>query len=412
MKILIVEDCDKKAKHVEETVRKCCISDKTHIDRAKSVISAIRQLEGITYDLLLLDLVIPQRDNELATYNCGKHILSEIVKGNTCNKPSHIICLTAFADSAGDIKSEEEKGLVHIIIYSDTDCKWKELLQAKVSYVSDRLEKADYLPTDYDADIAIVTSSPHVELNEVKKLPGDFVAEYNQADCLHYFTANWRARSGKTLKVVSCAAPFMGMTAACATAFKVIDRWRPRYLCMTGIAAGVSKSATYGDILVADSAFDYESGKIIEREDGERTFQPSPNPIPLDSHLHALLQMCERDQLYMNSIQASWYAPLRSTPKMIFGIIASGAAVVQSKNVVNQILGTSRKVVGIDMEAYAIFQAARLARSPIPKVLVAKSVCDFADIKKNDDWQQFAAFTSARFIYEFFTNTTELNMGH
>jgi nucleoside phosphorylase len=75
-------------------------------------------------------------------------------------------------------------------------------------------------------------------------------------------------------------------------------------------------------------------------------------------------------------------------------------------NVVN-----SRKVVGLEMEAYAIFQAAHLAREPRPKVLIAKSVSDFANSRKNDDAQQYAAFTSARFIYEFFTNVTEFPLG-
>jgi hypothetical protein len=37
------------------------------------------------------------------------------------------------------------------------------------------------------------------------------------------------------------------------------------------------------------------------------------------------------------------------------------------------------------MEAYGISHAAELAREPRPRVLIAKSVCDYADNAKSDD---------------------------
>jgi nucleoside phosphorylase len=61
------------------------------------------------------------------------------------------------------------------------------------------------------------------------------------------------------------------------------------------------------------------------------------------------------------------------------------------------------------MEAYGVFYAAEHARAPRPKVLLAKSVCDYADSGKADHWQKLAAFTSARFIHAFFTQTKEIN---
>lgn len=55
--------------------------------------------------------------------------------------------------------------------------------------------------------------------------------------------------------------------------------------------------------------------------------------------------------------------------------------------------------------------AANLASAPSPKVLVVKAVSDFADSRKNDLWQKYAAFTSARFVFEFFTKEKELQIG-
>jgi nucleoside phosphorylase len=158
-------------------------------------------------------------------------------------------------------------------------------------------------------------------------------------------------------------------------------------------------------------AFDYGSGKIEETPDNKRTFIPSPNQLRIDPELHAILQRWEREQTRMDIIRNSYYREQTKTPRLSLGILASGAAVVQSQDLVNEILKNSRKVVGLEMEAYGIFQAAHLASQPRPRVLVAKSVSDFANSEKSDEWQQYAAFTSARFVYEFFTNASELKLG-
>ena len=54
-----------------------------------------------------------------------------------------------------------------------------------------------------------------------------------------------------------------------------------------------------------------------------------------------------------------------------------------------------RKLTGIDMETYGVYSAADEAPLPQPSVFALKSVCDFADERKNDDFQAYAAYTSA-----------------
>jgi len=36
-----------------------------------------------------------------------------------------------------------------------------------------------------------------------------------------------------------------------------------------------------------------------------------------------------------------------------------------------------------------------------PKVVAMKSVCDFADPEKGDEWQSYAAYTSAAMAFRF-----------
>jgi hypothetical protein len=53
------------------------------------------------------------------------------------------------------------------------------------------------------------------------------------------------------------------------------------------------------------------------------------------------------------------------------------------------------------METYGVYLACRLCTQPRPLAIAAKSVCDFGAPPKTNEYQRYAAFTSANFIYEF-----------
>jgi nucleoside phosphorylase len=408
MRVLLVEDSDGKAKQVDRVLRSAVEARNLVIDRARSVISATRLLDQHAYDLLILDLLLPVRDEEDPSEAGGKQVLSEILTGEVSYRPSHIIGLTAYEGTAAVIQGEAQKSLVHIVIYREGDDAWRVALEAKAKYVSERLSVSVPLESGFKTDICIITSSSAVELRQVTAQPGFRVGEYNRQDCLDYFSGEWIRSDGRKLSVIACAAPAMGMTAAAITACKLITRWAPKFLVMTGIAASTKKDLKFGDILVAQTAFDYGSGKIVEIEEG-RAFTPSHHQLHIDAALAPILQRWDRDQLKTDEIRRAWHSPERNCPKIVLGVIATGAAVVQSPDLVREILKTSRKVVGLDMESYGVFHSTTIGPEPRPRVLVAKSISDFADHRKNDKWQEYAAFTSARFVFEFFTNSPEVD---
>lgn len=409
MKVLLVEDNATKLREVYRVIEEAGDRKDLHIDTADSFITALRMLEENVYGLLILDLVIPIRKGELPDDRGGVRILEEILSDGKCNKPAHVVCLTAYKEPAA--AAGKTLSIAHVVIYDETIASWMSILKQTVKYVIKRGESESVRENEHLCDLLVITSSPHVELNAVLSLPSKLAPEYNRKDELHYYIGNWQRSTTTVMDVVACAAPTMGMTAACATAFKAISTWRPRFIAMCGIAAGTSKDCTYGDILVAQSAFDYGSGKIVEGEHGARSFIPSPQQLDIDAGLHSLLQQWEREQKRMDAIIESWTGERHAKPRLKTGVFASGAAVVQSAGLVHEILSGSRKVVGLEMEAYGVFQAAYLSQIPKPRVLIAKSISDFADQGKSDDWQKFAAFTSARFVYEFFTQATEIPLG-
>ena len=50
------------------------------------------------------------------------------------------------------------------------------------------------------------------------------------------------------------------------------------------------------------------------------------------------------------------------------------------------------------MEAYAVMLAGTLSSMPQTTAIVMKAVSDFGDDQKNDNYQQYASYTSARVL--------------
>lgn len=54
--------------------------------------------------------------------------------------------------------------------------------------------------------------------------------------------------------------------------------------------------------------------------------------------------------------------------------------------------------------------AAEHATQPRPTPIIAKSVCDYADSRKSDQYQKFAAFTSCQFTQLLFEKHLPLDL--
>ena len=217
-------------------------------------------------------------------------------------------------------------------------------------------------------------------------------------DAQVYYEASF-LRDGQPFKVVTARQDEMGMTASATLSMKLIRHFKPQYLIMVGIAAGVIlpdvEDQLYGDVVLADVVWNYSSGKFVSPEKadirfGEMGFIPRPTVVRLKKEL-------------MPYIKEAVDSPENETHVYI-GPMASGSAVVANQEVLNkQIRHSFHNTAGLDMEAYAVMYAAEHAIEPRPTPIVAKSVCDYADSRKSDQYQKFAAFTSCQFaklLYE------------
>jgi nucleoside phosphorylase len=153
----------------------------------------------------------------------------------------------------------------------------------------------------------------------------------------------------------------------------------------------------YGDVVVPNVVWDYSSGKFVSTKRasvnfGGVGFIPRPHFINTDE---ALLEAVER------AVESS-----ENECHVHIGPMACGSTVVANSEVVEkQIHSQYGNTAALDMESYAVMYAVKEAPVPKPKGLVIKSVCDYANEEKSDQYQKFASFTSAQFaklLYERF----------
>ncbi len=202
-------------------------------------------------------------------------------------------------------------------------------------------------------------------------------------------------RNGRKYKLVLSQANEQGMVAATALSYKLIYQFSPKYLIMTGIAAGtvyeneVSGEHEYGDVIVANTVWNYAKGKFTSADKGQIKFGdigfiPRPSLLKLDAETESY-------------IRAAAASP-QNECRVHFGPMACGFSVVANKDIVEKQVRTQvSETVALDMESYAVMYAAQNAgdRKTIP--IIVKSICDFADGRKDDKYQRFAAYTSTEF---------------
>jgi nucleoside phosphorylase len=87
-----------------------------------------------------------------------------------------------------------------------------------------------------------------------------------------YYIKSLRHNNGKTLTIAAARGFTMGETVAAMIATRLISELKPRCLAMIGICAGNREAVFLGDVIVAESVFKIDSGKLkvfYETKDNE-----------------------------------------------------------------------------------------------------------------------------------------------
>ncbi|HDN9013602.1 TPA: hypothetical protein P2I01_000397, partial [Aeromonas salmonicida] len=277
-------------------------------------------------------------------------------------------------------------------VKNDYDC-WKELLISKAKAIENN---SNYITVD----VAIITALEDTELEELLKLNPNNSSFF--IDGYKYYFYEITTAKGLRRRIVSAAAEKMGVTWSSQVATRVIEKFKPKMLLMTGICAGVAGKTTLGDVIIGDPVWDWGAGKIAEDESGKVIFLPDPHQLDLNRKVRESFRAISQDKAFLQSLVLSWKRnDITVIPQIKIAPMACGSSVIATQATVADIVEKHRKVTAIEMESYAIMATA--ASYDIYGAVI-KSVCDMGDKHKADDIQNYCAYTSASVAMNFIIN--------
>jgi nucleoside phosphorylase len=401
MKILLVDDEYLKVASLKSLLQEEHIEDVT-LEHRSTGAEARKLLHSEHFDLILIDLNLPAALGDTPEKDGGLLFLDLIRLDLDVKLPTEVLIFTAREDLLELAEMEALKRGAQLCHYSLGNDRWKRVIAAKLKYLGEKITraKAPYPKIDF----AIVTALRHPELDAVLRLPYAWKILRFSGNPVTYHIGSI-TRGTREVTVIAAAAHNKGMPSSAALAAQMSILFTPRYLVMLGICAGVPGRTNFGDVIIADPAWDWGSGKIAETELGERVFLAAPQQRPLDTTTSQLIKDLSESKDAIAEIRKGWtdQSP-QGTLSIKVGPMASGASVLANGTSIKEIAEQHREILAVEMEAYAVLAAAEYALSPAPIAIAMKSVCDFADATKNDEWQEYAAYTSAAFFHQLFSN--------
>lgn len=396
MKILIVDDNVNKAGKLIKVFTEAHIA-RDDIELAVSAMAARSALKRLHFDLMVLDLLIPLREEDDPSTETAMNLIEEICERDAFKKPRHIVGFTAFPEAERAAISEFRRRLWTIVAYDETSINWQEEFTNLARY----LIQAEELSRShaYQVDLVVIAAL-QLELDAVLQLEWEW-GEPEPLDDSTFVRHGRFFSNGIIYSVVAAACPRMGSVSAGLLSAKMIDRFRPRFIAMPGICAGVRGKAKISDVVIFDPVWEWPSGKIADDAKGNSYLQPSPDQIPLSEFLSARAKQMRPDAAAWNTLVPASVG-LEEFPTIRVCPGASGSAVVADSHTVDSIQDQHRRVMAVEMEVYGVYAAARSSSRPRPTAFAGKSVCDFADSQKSDSYQAYCAAASALFLGMFF----------
>lgn len=399
MNILLVEDKQEKVIELKALLSELNITNFS-LKHAKDAAECLDFLETTKYDILILDICIPNNySSDQPSIQSGKDLLYQINTDPELFKPGLIVGLTAEITRLDEIKQLFEKEIWKLFEYNSSSTQWKIELTSLFKYLSMGRDK-------YYCDI-FITCALKAEAAQVERL----LTNVEQVKILglpfYFHKGEYKDSNNKILHVLIGYQAKMGCIETSLFLASCLNHIKPKSIGMCGILAGIKSELNYGDIVIAEQSWDYNAGKMIEVKNGDLQFIPDPDPVSIPNgnynELQAYIESPETKKL-LDNIYKSWPARKPSNPLNIkFGFVASGSAVINSQSVLDWIKTQKRKFIALEMEIYAFYKTIHFIKSDLPCVAI-KSVADFGDGTKGDEFHEYASHTSAQVILNYLSS--------
>ncbi len=408
IKILIVDDNSDKIRNIVNVIFQSCDKEQIHIDTASFVNDAKTILSKISVDILILDICLPERPGSDLQQDAGIKLLNHINGSNRYTYPRFVIALSEYKELANEFSIDA--GIIHTsIVYDLGSNEWKirlaECMKTATSILSNNISRRSY-----DYDVAVICALK--EELDIVKMSLDAVKEIKVPDDDYIYYEGSFFKEDRKIRVVMAQSSQMGMVPASTLTTRLIYNFVPRYIVMTGITAGIKGIVNMGDVIAAEYTWDYGAGKdaIVENESVHRN---TIQQIQIDTDVSNMVRRVAEDESLLQKVKKEFNGTKPNGElHVVLGPVASGASVIADPQIIKKIQdGQIRDVVGIEMEIFGVYYAARWSVSPKPKYVALKAVCDYANADKDDKYHPYASYTSAKIFVELAKKYFEYDFG-
>jgi nucleoside phosphorylase len=383
MKILIIEDNLQKLEVIKSELKK--IIENIHIDTCNNFTCFVAEINRKKYDLVIADLLVPRFKDAKQPEDISRDLIAAIRDIACENFNTPVLAVTQFNILAEENFGDLNKYDISVITYDENSHDWVSSLSRKVTSCAPRPRYDFVIICALDKEANAYLDAGY-EVGQAHQIDG--------MKCRDINVENWKG--------LIVTPPRMGLVNAAITSARVIDSFKPKLICMSGICAGIEEKANIYDVVIPDICHQHDSGKWTN--DG---FVPEIYSIQLQHatklRISEILDQVDFREAIMNQIVASQDELPTGVTHLQFDVYmaptSSGSAVVASDALLKDIKDQHRKMTAFEMESYAIYESARQSLSS-PVYFSAKSVVDNGNSQKSDHFHRVACLVSARTVYE------------
>ncbi len=406
IKVLIVDDLDSKIQSIRKVlVERCQITD-DQIDDANSISSGVKALAAKQYQLLILDLMLPQFDGDQPEEKGGLSLLKDINDNPSVNLPVHIICLTEYAEIIKENQKEFDQLLVSSVVKHEGDTDWVNQLAESVNQtIKLHNNLVDYYANKDVYDVGVICAL-HEEFDQMLIAFGEDKWKSLQYDNLPYQfkTCIINTESMSNLRIIAACAGGAGMVPTSVLSTIMYNTFHVKQLFMTGFTGGMkSDDIGLGDILISKAVQNYPVGKVVDTEEGDVKLLKEMQQIPVNAQLINMVSDFVSDVNVESNLNAkirkqNLKVNERDNYKVECAPTVCVPFVLSSSTVQDELKKDNRKTLGIDMEGFALYYCAHQLSK---QALWIKGVSDMANKDKDDKYHRTCAYGSAFLLQQF-----------
>lgn len=382
MNVLIFEDETQKYEVIQSFL--ISISDEIILTRVEYLTEFAKLIERTKYDLVILDLVAKCRNGDSETINLALDLVGLLRDFECKNFKTPAIALTQYEEIADETYRILNNVDITVHKFDKTDNNWKDFLKGKI------LDSTPIKNYDFIIVCALKKETDAYKLLNKSEL-NNVEINTKQIKTIEGLTAFEICISNNLIGIV-IKQPKMGLVNTSITVSKLLSKYNPKLISMSGICAGIKNKTNICDLIIPSECYQHDSGKW-----DENGFKVDFNMASLPQTTISSIEVITESDEFKDYISLSeeHKEMLPSKPSTQIGITSSGSAVIANTQASELVSNIYRKTIAFEMESFALYEVIKQLEKDCLFYSI-KSVVDNGNEAKTDDFQEIGCVISAK----------------